>query len=344
MCFPSLSVISCSQNRLALGWVFLQTLLWMTGKAAMVWEIPYADSCLHKNFLNISHCGTFFKCSFPSERTQSHRQAFVKPTAECNWCHRLSQSQHSYSVCVSAPCYHSTMTRNPQMPPLGPSTRVLYAQAVRTWAGATGGTKNSLNEGEGDEEPEKKPRLGDIAVSIHSHTVLKRWLISSFTKCLIIDKTVGSPRVDALWYFPSCQPIYWPQKLLDTQHIGRCMCTFCSTTYLISMPQTLPVYHAMKTIIWRIGQHNKEDLALLKENYQWNTEDSAFYGEDKESCIISLPVYRLISCWTAFPSLWSSCFSSGSKQTDPNFSCFIFPLCMPGRWVKHGDSTENQLA
>ena len=44
-------------------------------KAAMVRATPGADSCLHENFLRVSHCGTFLKCSFPSECTQSYRQA-----------------------------------------------------------------------------------------------------------------------------------------------------------------------------------------------------------------------------------------------------------------------------
>lgn len=80
------------------------------------------------------------------------------------------------------------------------STRFFYAQAMNTRSGATGGTKTSPNEGEGDEEPERKPRLGDIAISIYATiimwVVLKMWLISSLNQHLITDQTVGSPRTD----------------------------------------------------------------------------------------------------------------------------------------------------
>lgn len=55
-------------------------------------------------------------------------------------------------------------------------------------------------EGEGDEEPERKPRLGDIAISIYTTiiiwVVLKMWLISSLKQRRITDQTVGSPRMD----------------------------------------------------------------------------------------------------------------------------------------------------
>lgn len=112
---------------------------------------------------------------------------------------------------------------------------------------------------------------------------------------------------------------------------------FCSTTYLVSMPQTLPSStpcHENNNI------GNKRAYQGRSCTAKWGLASVKYcrfcfsWGESKQSCIISLPVHKLISCWTA-SYLRNSCFSTESKQTDPDLACFNFPLCRPGRWVKH---------
>lgn len=71
--------------------------------------------------------------------------------------------------CSLLPQHHDKKSLNATT---GTFHRVLSCTGCKHMSRCNWGHKNSLNEGEGDEESERKPRLGDIAVSIYTTIII----------------------------------------------------------------------------------------------------------------------------------------------------------------------------